>query len=226
MERTDGIIAAVKAKDLGQVESLLTADPTLIDTQTPDGSLILTAAYNGARDVIPVLLRHGAKLDIFEAATVGDAERIRALLAANPELVHAANGTGFEPLHLAAFFGNAAAAKALLENGADVNRVMGSKVRFVPSNTALHAAIAGGPHREVVALLVVAGADLDLVDSNKQSPLHAATFHDDLEVIAYLIQHGADVNRQAEGGPTPLAYALAHGKEAQAALIRAAGGAE
>jgi ankyrin repeat protein len=226
MNRQEAIVAAVKAKDAAQVEALLQEDTTLIQTKTHDGSLVLTAVYRGAREVVEVLLRHNPPLDIFEAATVGSAERIATLLAADPALVHAANATGFEPLHLAAFFGHADAARALLAGGADVNRIMRSQVPYVPSNTALHAAVAGGPHRELVELLVAAGADVNRLDSNGHTPLHAAAFHNDAEVVAFLVAHGADVHRHGEGAPTPLAYALEHGKEVGAAALRATGAVE
>lgn len=226
MNREEAIIAAVKNRDTAEVEALLQADPALIQTRTPQGSLVLTAVYHGAREVAAVLLRHNPPLDLFEAAAVGNADAITALLAENPALVGTANSDGFLPLHLAAFFGQAAAVQALLTGGAEINRIMASRVPYVPSNTALHAAIAGGPHREVVGLLVEAGADVNLLDSNGHTPLHSAVFHNAPELIAYLLANGADVNRQAEGGPTPLAYARARGKEAGAEALRAAGGRE
>lgn len=226
MNREEAIVAAVKTKDADRVAALLKEDPALIHTKTADGSLILTAVYNGARNVTEVLLGFNPPLDIFEAAAAGSAERIAQLLAEDPDRVHAANGTGFQPLHLAAFFGHTAAVRALLAGGANINQIMRSTVPFVPSNTALHAAVAGGPHRDVVKLLVAAGADVNALDSNGHTPLHSAAFHDDSEVMQYLLDHGADVNRRGEGAPTPLAYALAHGKHAQAAALRAAGGVE
>ncbi|MFZ5817856.1 MAG: ankyrin repeat domain-containing protein [Bacillota bacterium] len=191
MDRQEAIVAAVRAKESAQVEALLQEEPALIQTRTPEGSLILTALYLGAHEVLAVLLRHNPPLDIFEAAAMGNEERILALLATDPQLVHAANADGFHPLHLAAFFGHASAVRALLEGGAEVNRIMASRVPYVPSNTALHAAISGGPHREVVELLVTAGANPNLRDSNGHTPVQSAAFHKATEIIAYLKAHGA-----------------------------------
>jgi ankyrin repeat protein len=224
MERQEAIIAAVKAKDAAQVESLLNEDPSLVETRTPDGSLVLTAAYRGAWELVQLLLAHNATLDIFEAAVVGQADRIKALLADEPGLADAVNNDGFSPLHLAAFVGQVDAVRTLLAGGADINKVQQSKVPYVPSNTALHAAIAGGPHREVVELLVTAGADVNVISSIGHTPLHDAVFHNATELLAYLLAHGADVNRSGEGVPTPLAYARQRGKEEAAALLASAGG--
>jgi ankyrin repeat protein len=224
MERQEAIIAAVKAKDTAQVESLLKEDPQLVETRTPDGSLVMTALYRGAREIVQLLLTYNPSLDMCEAAAVGRTDRITALLAANPRLVHAENRDGFGPLHLAAFFGWAEAADGLLAGGAEIDKVMQSKVPDVPSNTALHAAIAGGPHRDVAELLVAAGADVNVLNSNGHTPLHDAAFHNDTDLLTYLLAHGAAVNRSGEGVPTPLAFAQQHGKAEAAALLAGAGG--
>jgi ankyrin repeat protein len=59
-----------------------------------------------------------------EAVKRGDVKTLRALLAANPSLANARSETdarGTYPLHVAAEFGQADAAKLLLEHGADVS---------------------------------------------------------------------------------------------------------
>lgn len=226
MNRQEALMAAIKARDAARVEALLQEEPRLIETRTPQGSLVLTAAYTGAREIAQTLLRHHPAPDIFEAAAAGSDERIEALLAARPDLVDTANPDGFQPLHLAAFFGHTAAVKALLAGGASIDQIMASQVPYVPSNTALHAAIAGGPHRDVVEALVAAGADVNRLDSNGHTPLHSAAFHDAPDLIAYLVAHGADVNRRGESSPSPLAYARQHGKSAGAAALEAAGAVE
>lgn len=226
MTSQEAIVAAVQTKDVAQIEALLQQDPTLVQTRTPDGSLVLSAVYRGATDVLQVLLRYDPPLDIFEAAAVGSVERIEALIANDPALVQAANGNGFMPLGLAAFFGRAQAVRALLTLGAEINCIMQSKVPYVPSNTALHAAVAGGPHREAVEVLVGAGADVNALDSNGHTPLHSAAFNNDGALVAYLVAHGADPNRRGEGALTPRAYALKHGKEIGVEAIRVAGGVE
>ena len=48
----------------------------------------------GRRDIALVLLGHGARLDIFAAAMLGEVEVVRAMLAAHPELRDAAGPHG------------------------------------------------------------------------------------------------------------------------------------
>jgi len=59
--------------------------------------------------------------DLFAAAERGDVEAVRALLAADPDLVRARDETGATALHVAAFHGHHAVADVLLAAGADVN---------------------------------------------------------------------------------------------------------
>jgi ankyrin repeat protein len=103
------------------------------------------------------------------------------------------------PLDHAAMDGNVIEARRLIENGlADVNR-HGNMDR-----TALHYAANSG-HKNVVALLIEKGADVDAKDYHFRTPLHYAI--GDLEVARLLVESGADVNVQDKEGRTPLDYA-------------------
>src|SRR3954467_5601400 len=78
-------------------------------------SPILEALYEGRRDDADALLAESSELDVFEAAGTGDDHRVRQLLEDDPSLAPAWSSDGFQALHLAAFFGHANAAEALLE---------------------------------------------------------------------------------------------------------------
>ncbi len=64
------------------------------------------------------LIARGATLDIHAAARLGKVEEVRAMLARDPQLVHARGGDGQLPLHFAA---TTEIAALLLEHGAEVD---------------------------------------------------------------------------------------------------------
>lgn len=165
--------------------------------------------------------------DVCQAAQSGDASRLSALLEANPQLANEENGDGLLPLGIAAHCGRAEAVRTLLDRGADINAMSRSATSFIPSNTALHAAIAGSRDRDVIQLLLERGANPALFDSNGHTCLHVAAMHDDgIEVIRLLLEHGADVNALVEGGDTALSLALAQGHQHAAEFLRRNGAKE
>ncbi len=64
------------------------------------------------------LIERGAVVDVHAAARLGMMERLDALVAANPDLVHARGGDGQTPLHFAS---SITIADYLLERGADID---------------------------------------------------------------------------------------------------------
>ncbi|MFC3770851.1 ankyrin repeat domain-containing protein [Paenibacillus sp. GCM10012303] len=159
--------------------------------------------------------------EVFQAAQSNDASRLQTILAAHPQLANEENEDGLTPLGYAAHFGSREAVQVLLDNGAEANAMSHSKLSFIPSNTALHAAIAGARKMEVIELLLASGAQTDSFDSNGHTALHTAAFHEDnLEIIRLLVRYGADVNAGSEGGETALSLALRQGNNNVAALLR------
>jgi len=159
--------------------------------------------------------------DLFQALQSGDASRLKPILESHPHLSNTENSDGLTPLGYAAHFGNQAAVQLLLDHGADVNALSHSKISFIPSNTALHAAIAGERSMDVIRLLLTHHAQTDIFDSNGHTCLHTAAFHDDNEeMIRLLIEYGADVNAKIEGGETALSLAVKQGHHNIAELLR------
>lgn len=68
--------------------------------------------------IAPYLIERGAIVDAQAAARLGMLDRLRALVAAEPAIVHARGGDGQTPLHFAA---NVEIASFLLEHGADMD---------------------------------------------------------------------------------------------------------
>ncbi|MFC3918362.1 hypothetical protein ACFOUS_16800 [Deinococcus metalli] len=75
------LFLAIQANDAVHVRALVHGDPALLRAVSPMGvSPVLFATYYGRHDMARVLIEHGAPLDVFEAAAVGDAARVRALI--------------------------------------------------------------------------------------------------------------------------------------------------
>src|ERR671933_827542 len=96
---------------------------------------VLQAIYRGDREQAERLAA-GRELDVFEAAALGRTERLRELLDADPSLANAWADDGFQPLGLASFFGNVAAARLLVERGAEVNSASRNQMKVMPLHSA------------------------------------------------------------------------------------------
>jgi ankyrin repeat protein len=208
---------AIKAGDLDGIKALLTGDPTLVDAKTDAGvSAILTAVYQGRRDVANLLVARGATLTLFEAAAAGEVERAERLLDADAEAIGAYGADGWTPLHLAAFFGHHRLAELLLDRGADPRAVS----RNANANTPLHAALAGG-HVMTAGLLLGRGADVNAADGEGWRPLHiAAAGQAPLDLLKALVAQGADVRATNRAGHTALEVALRQNRVEAVAFLK------
>src|SRR3569833_903041 len=88
--------------DVAQMLLKLGADPNhpsdMYDGWTP----LLIAAGRQSRPLVELLLSHGAHVDAWEAAALGDAPRLDAIIAAQPEVVRQHRANDAPPLHFAA----------------------------------------------------------------------------------------------------------------------------
>jgi hypothetical protein len=79
--------------DLGAVREALDVHPTLANACSDWGggdweTALGASSHVGRRDIAELLLAHGARLDVFAAAMLGELEVVRAVLAAHPEVLH------------------------------------------------------------------------------------------------------------------------------------------
>jgi ankyrin repeat protein len=175
---------------------------------------LLAAVYRGDAAARDAILAVRVPSDVFEAAAVGDADRLGVLLDLDPSLAGAYAEDGFTPLHLAVFFRHPAAARLLVHRGAAVDAVAGNPSRVRP----LHSAAAGGD-LDCVRLLVEAGAEPGPVQHGGYTPLHAVAQRGDAQGVRLLLAAGADPAAKTDAGESAADLARAAGHAGVAALL-------
>ncbi|HLE51571.1 MAG TPA: ankyrin repeat domain-containing protein [Anaerolineales bacterium] len=220
MDLQQDFFTAVKAGDAQKVAELLDQDPALVNAKTESGlPAVLLATYYGHPAIAELIAGRGAQLDIFAASAIGDLERAAALLEDDPGLANAFAGDGFQPLGLAAFFGQLPLVELLLAKGAEVNSASDNAQGVMP----LHSAVAHR-HLEIARRLVAAGADVNAKQADDFTPLHEAAQNGQLEMAELLLEAGAQVNPRKADGKSPLGLALEYGHTQVADLLRMKGG--
>ena len=206
---------AIKAGDTGTVSARVAADPSLLGSRDETGlGAYLAAKYSRKEETAQWLLEHGVPLDVFGAAVAGATERLIGIVSVSPANVDVHSHDGWTPLHLAAFFGHAEAAAALLAHGAAVNARSSNAMR----NTPIHAA-AATRSLEVVRVLAEHHADVSARQHGGWTALHAAAQNGDLDMARLLIALGADVQARAENNQGPLDMALTAGHQSMVELL-------
>ena len=188
------IFESIRAGDVDAVRSAVRDDASTAAARDENGlSAVRAALYVHKQDVADVLLEAGPELDVFDAAAVGDVDRLTELLDGDGDLVNAWSEDGFNPLHLAAFFNRGKAVRLLLDRGADVGAVARNDMKVQP----LHSAVAANS-MEIVAALLVAGADPNARQEGGFTPLMAAEQREEeSDMVRLLMDHGAEESAQA-----------------------------
>jgi ankyrin repeat protein len=178
------------------------------------GSPILAALYERRRDEA-VRLAEAAEVTIWEAAALGDDERVADLVRADPALVNAWSTDGWTPLALAAFFAPAETVRVLLDAGGDVAAVARNTMLVQP----LHAAVAAR-NVEAVRLLLERGADPNARQQVGYTPLMGAAGSGIDELVSLLLARGADPSAVSEEGKTAVSIAREQGHSALADRLK------
>jgi ankyrin repeat protein len=197
---------AVMTRQIGLIDYLLERGAD-INAVRPDGlrPIHLTNGdyhYRGWRDVPPsalqrheVLIGHllarGAEYDLATASRIGDVDRVRELLDADPQLVNQVPAYSYYtgvPLRNAAGAGHLEVVKLLLERGANPNQ---PEPGIAPFGGALHAAV-GGKHLAIVKLLLEHGANPNAeVESSGNCLSMAKHVGAPKQLIDLLVSYGA-----------------------------------
>jgi uncharacterized protein len=220
----DALHAAVRAGNLDEVKRLVSAGAD-VNARDPLGSTpLFVAAWSGNTEIASFLLAHGALVNASRpednstalrcAVLAGQAETVELLLAsgARVDTRYSSNQT---VLHLAAARANAQIVDLLLASHADIGWV------DVNGNTALDTAVLHD-QLQVASLLITHGADVNRVNPlDGRGPFHEACVRGFTNLIAPLIEAGADPTKPDRFGQTPLDLALAYKNgNTVAALLR------
>jgi len=222
---TTPVMWAASNDDVELVRALVRAGANVTLKNQFGTSAVTEAAIVGSAPVIGVLLKAGADPDtrnpegetpLMAAARSGKVEAARVLLEAGADVNAKENFGGQSALMWAAAQSQAEMVKFLASHGADVNargviRQWERKVITEPRpkdmnkggfTPLLYAAREGCV--ECAKHLVAAGADADLEDPERITPLNMALLNLHFEFAAYMITAGADVDRWDFFGRSPL----------------------
>ena len=170
---------AIKTDNAARIAELLDGDSALVHGGGANGMPpLMLAIYMRKLHLAELLISRGAVKDVFAAAALGDTEAVRAALKADDVLLNMNSSDGWTPLHLACFFGHLTTAEMLLGMGADVKARSANALHNTPLNAA-----SAGRHREICALLLKHGAEVNAAQEGGFTPLHAAAANGDLDLV-------------------------------------------
>lgn len=214
VHQTRAFISAVQTGDTATIQTLLEKNPRLAEATNQQGvSAVLVAAYHGKTDIAKSLAEKGEPF-IFEAATLGDLEKVQFWVQDYEPLKDFFNVDGFTPLQLACFFGQETVALWLMEQGANVNSQAKNSDQIRP----IHAAAANG-NLTILNALLAKGADVNAVQIGSFTALHEAAHSGNLEMVNLLLGYGAS-KTAVSAGKTPYDMAIESGNTAVAHLLK------
>jgi len=222
---TTPVMWAAYYGDIGLVNALIEAGADVTAANEFGTSAITEAAIIGHTEILTALLAAGAdpnfenpegETPLMAVARTGNLDAARALVQAGADVNAREDWGGQSALMWAAARGNSDMVRFLAANGADLDargvvRQWARKIITEPRpkdmnkggfTALLYAAREGCI--ECVRALIEAGADPDLADPERVTPLNMALLNLHFDVAAYLIEAGADVDKWDLFGRSPV----------------------
>lgn len=153
--------------------------------------------------------------NLFQVEVLEDIERVRSIIRADSNAVHEWDG-GLQPLHVAAQLANSDVVRLLIAAGANIE----AREQVLDATPLLYACTCSNDYNiEVeegdvtpnIEVLVAAGADVHVTDSDSWNCLHAAATARQPNLCRYLIELGVDIEACDEKVDTPVFYAVRGG---------------
>jgi uncharacterized protein len=218
---------AASRGDLAAVDALLLISAVDLDEVDSMGTPLHHAIMGRYYAVAKRLIAAGANLNavdsslrtpLYLAVMEQDEAAAWLLIAAGADLE--AQGPFGTPLHVAAQHDAVDMVRLLLKKGAQLD----PRNRELATPLAL-AAWRGG--LDAAKVLVAAGADVEAKNARGQTPLfYAALGPNAINLVPFLIEHGAVINVRDTTGITPLALAIDRDRQSAIEILRAHGGVE
>jgi ankyrin repeat protein len=199
------------------------------------GDLFEIAFIYGNKEVIDLFIAKGSNVNIHQAASLGDLERVKSLVETGIDINTEESKwrkNSDTPLFIAVGAGHKEVAEFLIANGANMEAIdykdhtplqrmvelgrtdmaeflvkkgANLKVKSESGRTLLHFACYYG-YRDIAELLLANGADLNIRSEDKNA-LHYASYCGHKDMVELLLANGADVNAKNGAGKTALDYA-------------------
>ena len=191
------LVEAAARADLESVRQLLGRGVD-VDSRDAQGRTAVTAAvYADDLETVETLVEAGADVDIQDdmrtnallaTGETGNAEVLRAVLRADPDLTRT-NRFGGTALIPAADRGHVEVVQELVRTAIDLDHV--NDLGWTALLEAVILGDGGAPHREIVRILVDAGADIEIADRDGVTPLDHARHSGYAEITQILSRPGA-----------------------------------
>jgi len=232
--------ADVNAKATGDVTPLHIAGERCSDTVIPllleagaeveaangEGATALhMAAMQGCSKAVPQLIEAGATVGatamhdltpLHVAAQSWNEKTVTALLDAGAA-ISAATKEGYSPLHLAILQKKWKTVDVLVERGASVD------AQDAKGETPVHLIIKASYETDRAKTMIGKSGALDLATKNGVTAVYIAAAKGESELLALLLEKGADPNLKDSDGVPPLAAARFEGNTSSVKLLEAAG---